>query len=61
MSEAEREQSVPGENEYPERKSHRPGGWSVWALVGGAALVVMAATVLVNLPDVRRYIKISRM
>jgi hypothetical protein len=60
MSEAEREQSVPREDECLERKSHRPG-WSVWSVFGGAALMVMAVAVLVNLPDIRRYIKISRM
>ena len=29
--------------------------------LGGAALVMLAAAVLVNLPDIKRYIKISTM
>jgi hypothetical protein len=44
-----------------EHKHHRSGGLSVWSVVGGAALLVLAAAVLVNLPDIKRYIKISTM
>lgn len=33
----------------------------LWQLLGGAALVALVAGVLVNLPDIVRYIKISRM
>jgi len=36
-------------------------GVNVWSIFGGAALVVLAAAVVVNLPDIKRYIKISTM
>lgn len=41
---------------YP-RKSAR----SVWSLVGGLALVAIAAGLIVNLPDIKRYIRITTM
>jgi hypothetical protein len=44
-----------------ERKNHNFGGVNVWSIFGGAALVVLAAAVIVNLPDIKRYIKISTM
>lgn len=34
---------------------------NVWSIIGGAALVVAAAAVIVTLPDIKRYIKISTM
>lgn len=34
---------------------------SVWHIVGGAALVGLAALVIVNIPDIKRYIRISTM
>lgn len=34
---------------------------NLWSLVGGAALLLAAAAVVVSLPDIKRYIKISRM
>ncbi|MDT7689940.1 MAG: hypothetical protein QOJ70_1600 [Acidobacteriota bacterium] len=34
---------------------------SMWSFVGGAALLLAAAAVVVSLPDIKRYIKISRM
>ncbi|MDT5156153.1 MAG: hypothetical protein QOC99_538 [Acidobacteriota bacterium] len=36
-------------------------GINIWSIVGGAALVAMAAVVIVSLPDIKRYIKISTM
>lgn len=36
-------------------------GMSVWSIVGGVALVAIAAGVIWSFPDLRRYIKISRM
>jgi hypothetical protein len=33
----------------------------VWSILGGAALALAAAAVVVSLPDIKRYIKISRM
>ena len=44
-----------------EQKKHRAGGVTVWSVFGGAALVVLAAAVLVNLPDIKKYIRISTM
>jgi hypothetical protein len=32
-----------------------------WKLVGGTAVAVLAAAVLFSLPDIKRYIKMSRM
>lgn len=34
---------------------------NLWSIVGGAALLLAAAAVVVSLPDIKRYIKISRM
>jgi hypothetical protein len=36
-------------------------GISIWSIVGGAALLAMAAAVIVSIPDIKRYIKISTM
>jgi hypothetical protein len=43
--------------ERRERKSNV----NVWTIVGGLALVAAAAAVIVSLPDIKRYIKISTM
>ena len=37
------------------------GKLGVWSLVGGIALVGVAALVISALPDLKRYLKISRM
>lgn len=34
---------------------------NMWSIFGGAALLLAAAAVVVSLPDIKRYIKISRM
>lgn len=34
---------------------------TAWKIVGGTALALAAAAVIVSLPDIKRYIKISRM
>jgi len=44
--------------EKRERKSSVPG---IWSLVGGTALLLVTTVVLLSLPDIKRYIKISRM
>ena len=36
-------------------------GHHVWKIVGGLALAVVAATVMASLPDIKRYIRITRM
>ncbi len=37
------------------------GKLGIWSTVGGIALLGVAALVIVNLPDIKRYIKMSRM
>jgi hypothetical protein len=34
---------------------------TAWKIVGGAALALVAAAVIVSLPDIKRYIRISTM
>lgn len=34
---------------------------NLWSIIGGAAILVAAAVVIVSLPDIKRYIKISTM
>ena len=34
---------------------------TAWKIVGGTALALFAAAVIVSLPDIKRYIKISTM
>jgi hypothetical protein len=51
------------ENNWIDRpqRDHRPQKISVWHIVGGIALVGLAAVVIAALPDVKRYIRISTM
>ncbi len=42
------------------RRSRKSSGLNIWPLVGGAVLLA-AAAVIVSLPDIKRYIKISTM
>jgi len=49
------------EREYFERRRDDSPGIPVWKIVGGAALVLAAAAVILNLSDIKRYIKISTM
>lgn len=48
-------------SESLERRGRKSSGVSVWSIIGGAALVVAAAAVIVSIPDIKRYIKISTM
>ncbi|HEV7395656.1 MAG TPA: hypothetical protein VGN86_04020 [Pyrinomonadaceae bacterium] len=59
MSQARAEQSIVRRVDSIDRK--QSSGVSVWSIFGGAALVLLAAAVIVNLPDIKRYIKISTM
>lgn len=34
---------------------------SVWKIIGGVALAAVAAAVIVSIPDIKRYIRISTM
>ncbi len=42
------------------REKSSPGK-SVWYIIGGAAVVLVAATVLTSLHDIRRYLRIRSM
>lgn len=49
-------------NQSLERRESRPSSmFGLWSIVGGAVLVVMAAGLVVSLPDIKRYIKIRNM
>ncbi len=43
------------------KREKRSSGMGVWSIIGGVALVAVAAGVIRSLPDIRRYIKIKRM
>jgi len=47
------ERTLPAKGNYS-----RPG---LWKVVGGTALVLALAGLIVNLPDIKRYIRISTM
>lgn len=42
------------------RKRKQSGG-IIWKIIGGAALATIAAGLVVSLPDIKRYVKISTM
>lgn len=42
-------------------KPARSAGLSIWSVVGGAALALVATAVIANLHDIRRYVRIMRM
>ena len=42
------------------RKRNQSGGL-IWKIIAGAALATVVAGVVVSLPDIKRYIKISTM
>lgn len=43
------------------RRERKSSGMSVWSIIGGVALVAVAAAVIVSIPDIKRYIRISTM
>ena len=45
----------------PRRREDRSPGIGAMGILGGLALVGVAALVIVSLPDIKRYIKISTM
>ena len=62
----EREEYLERRNETMMRRREREengesSGLTVWSAVGGIALLGVAALVIVSLPDIKRYIKISTM
>jgi hypothetical protein len=48
-------------NESLQRRERSSANVSIWSIVGGVALIAAAAAVIVSLPDIKRYIKISTM
>jgi hypothetical protein len=48
-------------NQSLARRDSGSSGITLWSIVGGAALLVAAAAVIVSIPDIKRYIKISTM
>lgn len=44
-----------------EKREKGSTGVGLISIIGGAALVLVAAAVIVSLPDIKRYIKISTM
>lgn len=56
------EKSLEKRNEKSlEKRNGNSSGISLWQVAGGAALLLGAALVVVNLPDIKRYIKIRTM
>jgi hypothetical protein len=49
------------ENKGATMECKSSSGRRIWKIVGGAALVLVAATVIASLDDIRRYIRIMRM
>jgi hypothetical protein len=48
-------------NESSKTVRRRSSGASIWRIVGGAALVLVAVGVITNLSDIQRYLKIRSM
>ena len=48
-------------NESLQRRERSSSNVTIWSIVGGVALIAAAAAVIVSLPDIKRYIKISTM
>ncbi len=43
------------------RRERSESDSGMWSIVGGAALLALAAAVVMSLPDIKRYIKIRNM
>ncbi len=43
------------------QKGRKSSGMGIWSIIGGVALAAVAALVIVSIPDIKRYIKISTM
>lgn len=48
-------------SESLQRRERSSSHLNIWSIVGGVALIAAAAAVIVSLPDIKRYIKISTM
>jgi len=61
MSAVRPEQSMVRGSAPLQRSAQKNNSLGPWSIVGGAALMLLAAAVIINLPDIKRYIKISTM
>jgi hypothetical protein len=43
------------------RRERKSSGVGLWSIVGSLAVLTVAAVVIVSIPDIKRYIKISSM
>jgi len=50
-----------GNNRAIEQNRRKSSGFSIWYLIGGAALALVAVGVITQLPDIKRYVRISTM
>ncbi len=48
-------------NRQPARREESSVGDTAWKILGGAILAVTVTAIIVSLPDIKRYIKISTM
>ena len=53
--------SVMNRNQALARRERKSSDMSIWKVVGGAALLVVAYGVMKSYPDIQRYIKIRSM
>jgi len=56
-----RRTSVMKPNQSLVQKGRKSSGMGIWSIIGGVALAAVAALVIVSIPDIKRYIKISTM
>jgi len=55
------EHSEERDEKIARREESFSGDSGVWSVAAGIALLGLAALVILNLPDIKRYIKMSRM
>ena len=48
-------------NESLVKRDKKSSGIGVWSIIGGVALIAVAAVAITSFSDIRRYIKISMM
>lgn len=44
-----------------EKSRRRSSGMSIWYVIGGAALALVAVGVITQLPDIKRYVRMMTM
>jgi hypothetical protein len=50
-----------GNSNALEKRRRRSSGVNIWLIIGGAAIALLAVGVITQLPDIKRYIRISTM